>query len=138
MKSLAPANHHFLLEVSMEDLHKDVAIWLSDIKFWKVELSFFQKLLEKITVKTSSIEDKQKISHFQNLILYYRGEVLDQLKRDVHTHEVYLKSILEKDEAVNDQYYRETHQKLAGQLQSFEQAMKSYKSDLFKFAEQVL
>ena len=138
MKTLPPPNHHFLLEVSMEDLHKDVATWLSDIHFWRVELSFFQKLVEKIAIKTTSIEDKQRVSHFQNLIIYYQGEVLDQLKHGVHAHEVYLKSLLEKDDTVNDQSYRETHQKLAGQVQSFAHAMKFYKTDLFNFSERVL
>jgi hypothetical protein len=90
MKSLSPANQHFLLEISMEDLHKDIALWLSEIEFWRVELLFFQKLVEKAASKTSSVEDKQRLAHFQNLLTYYQGEVADQFEKEVHQHELYL------------------------------------------------
>jgi hypothetical protein len=70
MNRLSAPNNNFLLEVSMEDLHKDIARWLSEIEFWRVELHFFQKVLEKIAVKKPSVEDKMKIDHFQNIIIY--------------------------------------------------------------------
>jgi hypothetical protein len=135
---ISPATNHYLLEVSLEDLHQESKAWLSEINLWRIELAFYQKLLEKVSVKLTSVEEKQKIDHFQHLIIYYRGEVLDQFEKDIRKHEKQLQNMIQQKAPFNEQLYREVHKKHEDQISAFDKNFKQYRQDLYAFAENYL
>ena len=122
------------LEADLEDLHRESNYWLSQVEFWRIELAFYQKLLEKITVRTSDIEDKKRISHFQNLITYFNGELLDQFAHDIRQHEKYPKKLLLEEVPVDEQEYKLAHKKYEEEIRAFEEDFKQYRRDLYAFA----
>jgi hypothetical protein len=138
MKNLSPATSNYLLEVSLEDLHQESRTWLSEIEFWKIELSFYQKLLEKVAVKLTNVEEKKKTDHFQNLIIYFQGELLDQYEHDIREHEKYLNNMVQEKIPLNEQLYREVHKNFEHQIKSFGFDLKQFKKDLFAFAEKYI
>jgi len=138
MNLLSPATTNYLLEVSMENLHQESNAWLTEIEFWKAELAFYQKLLEKISVKLTSVEDKKKIDHFQNLIIYFGGELLDQYEHDIREHEKYLGQMVQDKVPVNEQLYREIHKKYQAQITAFDLDFKAYRQELFSYAEKFI
>ena len=138
MKNLSPATSNYLLEVSLEDLHQESRTWLSEIEFWKIELSFYQKLLEKVAVKLTNVEEKKKTDHFQNLIIYFQGELLDQYQHDIREHEKYLNNMVQEKIPLNEQLYREVHKNFEHHIKSFGSDLKQFKKDLFAFAEKYI
>ena len=81
MEQLTSAGSDYLLEIGLESLHKDSKVWKSRIEMWKRELVFFQRLLDSYSNKFENPEDKKAEDHFQNLIIYYNGELLDEYKQ---------------------------------------------------------
>ena len=138
MNNLSPATSNYLLEVSLEDLHKESRTWVSEVEFWRIELSFYQKLLEKVAVYLTSVEDKKKIDHFQNLITYYQGELLDQYEHDIREHEKLLYEMIQEKAPMNEQIYREVHKKYENQIKSFDLDFKHYRKELYAFAEKYI
>ncbi|WP_114783219.1 hypothetical protein [Botryobacter ruber] len=124
------------LEGSIDGLHRASKTWLSEIELWRIELAFYQKLLNKISVNLPSAEEKKRLDHFENLQTYFRGEVLDQFAHDLREHEKYLGNLAENKQPFNDQLYREEHKKYADQLNAFEADFKNYRKDLLSFAGQ--
>lgn len=138
MKNLKQANHDFLLEESLETLHRESQNWTSELKLWKIELKFFQKLLDNNSQKFDSIEDKKRMSHFQNLIIYYIGEVLDQFKQKIRRHEKYLAEELTNKEHLDESEYRKRHAEIASHVGSFRIEFIMYKREFFDFIEKVM
>ena len=71
----------YILQPSLMGMHNESLEWLSTIALWKRELVFFQKLLDKYAPQMTGIESKKEIDHYQNLIIYYDGELVDLLKK---------------------------------------------------------
>lgn len=122
----------------MEQLHSESSYWLSEIELWRIELGFFQRLLNRVASRMPSVEDKRHMDHFQNLIFYYRGELLDQLEHDIREHEQYLAYQLDNRAPFNEQIYRKVHKKYEEQVKAFAQDFRDYKRDLYRFTEKLL
>ena len=138
MEQLNEAGSDYLLEIGMEELHKESRVWMSRIELWKRELDFFQKLLDTNSLKFSSKEDKKKESHFQNLIFYYNGELLDEYKQSVRRHEKRLAQMLESGETLNEVTYRNRHIELKDKVDSFDDTFRKYKHEFYKLIEEVI
>ena len=104
---------------------------------WKRELKFFQQLLDSNAPKFGAVEDKKKIDHFQNLIIYYSGELVDELNAKLRKHEGSLARMLQSKNESDTVYFRE-HQGLMIELQAFSDNFQSYRYELFDFIERVL
>ncbi|MDN5205055.1 hypothetical protein QQ008_26940 [Fulvivirgaceae bacterium BMA10] len=134
MENLKQANNDFLLQRSLDDLHTTSKKWLSQIDFWKDELHFFQKLLDINAGKAIDQDQKKQIDHFQNLIIYYSGELLDEYHQKVRRHEKKLETLLLSVKE-NEQAYREEHITIHDEIESFEKQFQEYKRELFSFIE---
>ncbi|GAB2530866.1 hypothetical protein [Rufibacter soli] len=128
-------NH--LLEIGISDLHQESKAWLQDIAFWGFELNFYQRLLERITQQATA-DDKRHLDHFQQLIIYFQGELLPQYRQGIRRHEAYLQRLVQDGLPVNDQLYREVHLKHKNQMAAFSKDFSEYKGDFFRFAERYI
>jgi hypothetical protein len=104
---------------------------------WKRELAFFQKLLDQYAAKFSTTEDKKKLDHFQNLIIYYRGELIDSLSTRLRLHEKKLAEMLESRDETKTEYFKE-HGGLMNELEALNTQFVQYKEELFEFIEKVM
>ncbi|AKQ44766.1 hypothetical protein TH63_02625 [Rufibacter radiotolerans] len=137
METQHTASPKHLLEIGISDLHQESQTWLQEIEFWGFELNFYQKLLEKVTQKATA-DDKRHVDHFQQLIIYYQGELLPQFKKEVRKHEAYLQKLTQEKAPFDDQLYREVHLKHKQQIAAFSKDFSQYKGDLFRFAERYI
>ncbi|HEU5292164.1 MAG TPA: hypothetical protein VFU05_16050 [Cyclobacteriaceae bacterium] len=88
-------------------MHQQSLVWLSVCTLWKRELSFFQKLLDKNSEGATTIELKKDMDHFQNLVTYYNGEVVDSLRKKVRDHESDLAAMLQDMNESDTRYFKE-------------------------------
>ena len=138
MEQIAGAGSEYLLEIGLEELHKESVVWKSRLELWKTELRFFQKLLDKNSAKFEDVEDKKAEDHFQNLILYYDGELLEEYKQSVRRHEKRLGEMLTSNERLQEMEFRTAHIELKEKVDSFDDTFRQYKREFFQFMEKAL
>ena len=137
MENLKATTTEFLLRESLMDLHKTSKQWVSEVDLWKLELDFFQKLLDSNAQKVTTYKGKKTIGHLQNLITYYQGELLDEFAKAVRKHEKYLNRII-TGEVNDEESYRVKHDIIDDKISSFRDGFKEYKSELFHFISELM
>lgn len=137
MISATSVTNNYILQPSLLNKHKKTLEWLSTTILWKRELAFFQKLLDQYASKFSGADDKMKIDHFQNIILYYKGELIDSLSSRLRLHEKKLAEMLESRDETKTEYFKE-HDGLMNELDALNNQFLQNKEDLFEFIEKVM
>jgi hypothetical protein len=123
-----------LLQTSVTNLHNQSLEWLSATVLWKREVAFFQKLLDTYSPNFSALSDKKKIDHFQNIITYYGGELIDTFRKKIKDHEHKLADLLQQTNEADAEYFQE-HITLIDELISFSKQFAELKHDFFSFIE---
>jgi hypothetical protein len=137
MISATATTTNYILQPGLVNKHRETVEWLSATVLWKRELRFFQRILDQHASKFIDIEDKKKIDHFQNLIIYYSGELIPSLSTKLRLHEKKLAEMLELKDELNTGYFKE-HTDLMHELESFDKHAKDFKESLFNFIEKVM
>ena len=128
----------YLLEASLEVFHFESNEWLSEIALWKDETAFFQKLLEIIAPKAKTPIQKVQLERLENKNIYYRHEVLNEMKNNVVLHEKYLSDLLDTTIEDSEQAYREKHKFISDNVLNFKSEFKNLKKQLFALSEEIL
>jgi hypothetical protein len=137
MISVLSSTGKYILEPSLMDMHHSSLEWLSTTVLWKQEVAFFQKLLDSYVAKGTSTDEKKKVSHFQNLITYYGGELIDSLRKKIKLHEHKLANMMQELKGSDKEYYDE-HGELLDELSAFMKTFNSFKSEFFAFIDKKL
>jgi hypothetical protein len=132
MISVTSVTKKYILQPLLIKKHKKTLYWLSSVTLWKSELNFFQKALEEHAPRFTKLADKKKIDHFQNLLIYYSGEVIDSLRSKLRGHESRIASILKSRDEVHTQYFLE-HDALMDELETFAKSYRELKENFVKF-----
>ncbi len=138
MEELTNATTDYLLEIGIEELQKESETWDSRITLWKRELDFFQKLLDTFSSKFKNGDDRKSSDHFQNLIIYYNGELLEGYKQAVRRQVKNLGNILSSDEQMDEAVLRNNHIRLKDKIDSFDYEFRKTKQEFFEFIENKL
>jgi hypothetical protein len=137
MISAASQTDKYIVSPSLLTRHKKTLEWISSAALWKRELIFFQKLLDQYAPKFTTLEDKKKLDHFQNLIIYYKGELVDSLTTKLRLHEKKLAEMLESKDETKIEYFKE-HDGLMNELESLNTQFNHNKEELFSFIEKIM
>jgi hypothetical protein len=137
MISVIAQTDNYIVQPSLLAKHKKTLESLSAAVLWKRELAFFQKLLDQYAPRFSSTDDKKRIDHFQSIILYYKGELIDALAAKLRLHEKKLADILERHDETGTAYFQE-HEALISEVESLSAQLGQYKEELFSFIEKAM
>jgi len=132
MISAISTSKNYVIQPSLIKKHKITLQWLSSLMLWKSELLFFQKTLEDNAGLFYKVADKKKVDHFQNLITYYGGEVIDGLRSKLRHHEGHVASMLKTKNETLTEYFKE-HDALMEELETFEKSYKDMKRSFLRF-----
>ena len=123
---------------SVESMYHESLEWQLEVALWKQELKFFQKMLDINARHCHTSGQKQKLGHFQNLIIYYNGELLDQFRQKTRRSSKYLAQHVESDADFDQDTYQQKFGRLNGQLRAFAVEYRKYKKEFFQFMEEVM
>ncbi|MBT1704748.1 hypothetical protein [Chryseosolibacter indicus] len=137
MISVTSVTDKYILQPTLINKHKKTLGWLSASLLWKREIHFFQKLLDQYVVNFTAIEDKKKVDHFQSIITYYEGELIDSLMAKLRLHEKKLAEMLQSGEETRIEYFKE-HDSLMAELESLNEQIVQCKEELYSFIEKVM
>lgn len=135
--ALSTSTEHMLSE-SLNNLHHKTIEWESNIEFWKHELNFFKKLLNKYGNNLESWKDIKEREHFRELLGYYSGNLMEVLNQKLIQHEADLRPLLDNESHQDEMAYRNEHDALRKQIEAFEQEFKVYKSELYELIEKAM
>ncbi|MCU0358342.1 MAG: hypothetical protein MUE95_12250 [Cyclobacteriaceae bacterium] len=134
METIATPTEKVTLQPSLIGMHRESLEWLSATALWKRELVFFQNLLDQHAPKVNTVEFKKEIDHYQNLITYYDGELVDVLHKKLRKHESRLAAILQEPKESDVEYYTE-HNGLMEEASAFQKVFTEFKHGFFTFIE---
>lgn len=138
METLGSPKREYMLSSSLTDLHKMSVEWASEIELWRAEVKFFQKLLDQYAPKIESIDHRKELDHFQNLIIYYGGELIDEFRQSVSRHEKHLSALLSDKNVQDEESYREAHHKIGDRIETYSKEFRQFKKELFEFVEKFM
>ena len=122
----APAKRH------LNDLHFDHQEWLNRLRFYKDEIVIFEKRLEDIVRRNTTMEVMAELEHFQNQYIRER-EVIDELRHDIKQHENFLeREVKERPTAVDHRLF-EDHTELRDRMETFERLYAELKHELHRW-----
>jgi hypothetical protein len=134
MISVIGVTGKYIVQPELIEKHTKTLNWLSSCMLWKSEIRAFQKMLDQSSQYVTATDDKKKVDHFQHLILYYGGEVIDGLCKKLRDHESRLAKMLESEDESDVQYYKE-HDTIIDELDSFSNQFTQFRSELIEFVE---
>lgn len=137
MISVTGATGKYILQPGLVTMHQESLNWLSTAEHWKRELAFFQKLLDTYAGNFTTVDSKKQIDHYQNLITYYRGELVDELKRKIKDHEHKLSRMLSEVNEADVDYIKE-HNDVIHEFVTFNKVYTDFKNSFFEFIELAL
>lgn len=135
MISVTGVTGNYILQPELLQKHSETITWLSTSVLWKSEVNAFQKILDERAPLLRTEEQKKKVDHFQNLIIYYKNEVIDNLRRLLREHESRLATMLESKNESDIQYFKE-HDGIMDKLQTFSDLFRQFRAELLQFAQQ--
>jgi hypothetical protein len=107
MISVTGVTNNYSLQPALLEKHARTIAWLSVTMHWKSELAFFQKTLKEIRPTVNTSETRAEIENFENQILYFTLEGIEELRRKLRNHESRLAKMLEAKTEWDTQYYTE-------------------------------
>jgi hypothetical protein len=137
MISVTSVTDQYILQPILFEKHQSTTNWISSTLLWKRELKFFQKLLDQYAPRCTSIEQKQQVDHFQSIITYYDGELVDTYKSQLRRHERHLAEALNKHNESDTRYVKE-HDALMNEMQAVETQLTIYKQEFYEFIETLM
>jgi hypothetical protein len=132
MVSITGITGNYVLQPVLLEKHRKTLDWLSSSILWKSELAFFQKTLDERASSFTAVADKKQIDHFQNLIIYYNGELIDEFRKTLREHESHLADMLAHKDEANTVYFKE-HDTIMDQLESFSKVFTEFRTEFLDF-----
>ena len=117
--------------ITIDKIKTELSLWVCDVDFWQDEVEDSQKTLEVNLQKIDEAPEKKKLEQFQNQIIYYRDELLPQLKHDL----VKQQAILENK--ADDKEMRKQYNELQLRIAAIHEQMKERRRQLDLFIENI-
>ena len=129
MISVTGVTNNYVLQPALLEKHAKTLAWLSATALWKSELAFFQRQLDGLSALSLVREDRSEVTHFQNLVLFYTVEVIEDMRKKLRNHESRLARMLETKSEWETQYYKE-HGELMDEADALSDRFEKLKTDL--------
>jgi hypothetical protein len=130
MELLESHHYDYLLDASLEFLHKESEEWLNTVSFWRDEMAFYYILIARNIPKEIPVKSKELKAGIEDEITKIDTGELDYIQNSIEQHEWFLGRLLDS-ENIDEHLYRERHEELLLQIQKFENRIKRLKKDIF-------
>ena len=132
MELLTTPKTEYLLQASLEVLHEQSREYLKEIDFMKVEITFFNKLLNKNAGKQFPTEQAAALG---KRMVKFVTRSLPDLRKKITEHERSLSDIIRTDTLGRQEYYREIHRDLTKEMSMCRDTFIRLKKKVFSFAK---
>lgn len=135
---LAPPKNDFLLQTGISELHGDVIRWLDEIEFYKTEVSFLIKLMNRHLLRINQSEKVNSLLELEKRVKNYRTLKLSKVMLALYDLESHLSRLDEVLFSQDEQMIREDHKKLKNETGEITLTIKKLKLEVFAFIENLI
>lgn len=135
---LAPPKNDFLLQTGISELHGDVIRWLDEIEFYKTEVSFLIKLMNRHLLRINQSEKVNSLLELEKRVKNYRTLKLSKVMLALYDLESHLSRLDEVLFSQDEQMIREDHKKLKNETGEIALTIKKLKLEVFAFIENLI
>jgi hypothetical protein len=135
---LAPPKNDFLLQTGISELHSDVIRWLDEIEFYKTEVSFLIKLMNRHLLRINQSEKVNSLLELEKRVKNYRTLKLSKVMLALYDLESHLSRLDEVLFSQDEQMIREDHKKLKNETDEITLTIKKLKLEVFAFIENLI
>ena len=135
---LAPPKNDFLLQTVISELHGDVIRWLDEIEFYKTEVSFLIKLMNRHLLRINQSEKVNSLLELEKRVKNYRTLKLSKVMLALYDLESHLSRLDEVLFSQDEQMIREDHKKLKNETDEITLTIKKLKLEIFAFIENLI
>lgn len=132
MEMLTSPKSEYLLQASLEVLHEQSLEYLKELDFMKVEITFFNKLLNKNAGKRFPSEQAAALG---KRMVKFTSQSLPDLRKKIVDHERWLSDIIKTDTLGRQESYREIHRDITNEMSMCRDAFVRLKKKVFSFAK---
>ena len=128
----------FLSEASWSELYVLTRYWKSDLEFYREDLTFLNKLIQKYFIWISTDENYKEVGKLQaelKKVAFQNQDLLEKTKK----HLLQLGSMIENEtEENNGRLFRIEHEHLENEIVDFVKAFRANRREVFKITEKVI
>jgi len=135
MNSPSLTTTHFAIQQPLIERHTKTLEWLSATALWKNELAFLQKLLDQYSIGHADL--KPQMDHYQNILLYYREELVDSIASRLRLHEKKLAKLVIAQREESADYFAE-HDQIMNEAQALGNQISTYREEIYALIERVI
>ena len=122
----------FLLGAGLNILHFESQEWMETIGFWKDEIKFFDNLLNK---KESQKNTSSEYVHMLKNLDKIHADIFEDLENTIVNHERLLARIIQGENGLADDDYREKHLQIKLRMNTFTEEFNLFKKIIFRYAK---
>ena len=135
---LAAPKNDFLLQTGISELHSDVIRWLNEIEFYKTEISFLIKLMNRQLLRLNHSEKVNTLLELEKKVKNYRTIKLSKMMLALYDLESHLSKLDEDLFSQDEQKIREEHKKLKSDADEISVSIRKLKLEVFAFIENLI
>lgn len=126
----------FLEEANWSQLYVLTQHWISDLQFFKEDLNFLNRLIEKYFIWLTRDENLEAVKVIQEKLKGTRNSCTDLLSK-TQKHLVQLGSMIEKDTG-QARVFRMEHEHLEDEIMAFVKAFRQNRKEVFRITEHIM
>lgn len=130
-----PDSSH-LLDISLEELHKESREWLNEILYWSDEAEFLYKIIGNKKCVVVPLQTQNAIWHTERELAKISNHELFDLQAEVELHENSLSKLM-KNGGADEEKYRDFHKELKGKVGKFKSDFILLKKGIFNLIESI-
>ena len=131
---LESSRETYLLDSSVEVLHRESLEWLEEIEFMKDESAFFYGLINRRLKTPYDPLNAEELKSIENHLIFISANMLAMLHDSVVKHEKFLTKMIESVKQ-DEQSYRSRHAILASKFTDYKKEFKELKRKIFSVVE---
>ncbi len=119
----------------LSDRHKKTCEWLAAVMRWRRELTSLQKILDFCSSRHYDFQTE--MNDYQNVLLYYREELIDSILSRLHLHKDRLLQLLAAPcEQSSSRYFTE-HEQILNEADALGRQIRSYCGEIYDLIRKV-
>lgn len=132
-----PAEENFVVEYTWQELYILTKHWKSDIQFYKDDIKFLQRLINKYFIWVTKKENIDKVTKIESS-LYNLTKKCDSLIKSIDIHLEHLSSLINDPFKYDSQRFKVEHPKLENDIAAFIKIFREQKKETFAITEYIV
>jgi len=122
---------------SIEELHNDYKLWISEIDFIKDEIRFLEYLLSSNYIDILDAGLSKKIDDLSKKIIDEKN-IGYTLNKEIKYHKKIMSDLIETKSVTSNKNYLETHKNLEREIYIYLRKYKKLKKNIFEIVENII